>query len=232
LILRSAVAALVFIAAPASAEIGAAVSLDSESLYRGYSLSDGRPAASFDLSYDSPSGFYAAASGKLVAARSEGIRPLGLQLTGGYARSLSNSLSLDVGVTRSTYSEYSGLYGRRSYAEIYAGVTTKLVSSHIYYSPRALVTGKSTLYAEANGNLGGYSGFSAQAHVGLLVPLADYQGRSSATRVDWRLGINHALGRLTLHAAVSGGGPDRYSYGGYYAYPHAHRLTVGVTCAL
>ena len=230
--MRLAVAALAFVAAPASAEIGAAVSLDSESLYRGYSLSDGRPAASLDLSYDSPSGFYASASGSLVAARSEGIRKLGLQLTGGYARSVSNSMSLDLGVTRSAYSEYSGLYGRRSYIEAYAGVTTKLLSSHVFYSPRALVTGKSTLYAEANGSIGGYSGFSAQAHAGVLLPLADYQGRSSAPRVDWRLGISRALARFTLRAAVSGGGPGRYAYGGNYAYPPAHRFTVGVTCAL
>jgi uncharacterized protein (TIGR02001 family) len=212
--------------------VGAAVTLDSESLYRGYSLSAGRPTASLDVSYDSPSGFYASASGSLVAARSEGIRPLGLQLSGGYARSLSNSVSLDVGLTRSSYTDYSGLYGHRSYTEIYAGVTTKLLSSHIYYSPRALVTGKSTLYAEANGNLGGYSGFSAQAHAGLLVPLADYQGKTEAPHLDWRLGASRAVGRLTLRAAVSGGGPGRSSYGGSYAYPHAHRFTFGVTCAL
>ena len=49
---------LPLVASPAAAQVGVSASLLTDYLYRGVSLSDGRPAASLTLSYDHPSGAY------------------------------------------------------------------------------------------------------------------------------------------------------------------------------
>src|SRR3954451_12073395 len=57
--------------APAAAQVGLVASTYSDQRFRGYSLSDGRPVGIIDLSFDRAGGFYADASGIVVAARNE-----------------------------------------------------------------------------------------------------------------------------------------------------------------
>ena len=135
---------------PAIAAIGASASLTNDARMRGYSLSGGRPVASLDLSYDDTSGVYAAASASGVATVHDGVQPLGLQGTIGYARQLKFAV-LDVGVVNSGYTRYwSG--GRSTYyVEGYVGVATKSWSSHLFYSPNYYRTGGATLYGEIDG---------------------------------------------------------------------------------
>jgi hypothetical protein len=82
-------------AGPARAEVGAAASAYSDYRFRGYSLSDSRPVAILDLSYDLPTGLYASASGSVVASRGHGIQPLRLALNGGYATTTWRGVTAD-----------------------------------------------------------------------------------------------------------------------------------------
>ena len=123
--------AAVAFAGPARAEVGAAASAYSDYRFRGYSLSDARPVAILDLSYDLPAGLYASASGSVVASRGHGIQPLRLALNGGYATSPWRGVTADVGVIHARYSRYSGLTVDRAYTEIYAGIAAKMAGARL-----------------------------------------------------------------------------------------------------
>jgi uncharacterized protein (TIGR02001 family) len=198
-----AAAACIAGASPAAAEIGSAVSLFSQANLRGYSVSNDHPVAVLDFSYDDSSGLYGALSGTAVASSSDLLRPLSLALNGGYARKISPALTLDFGVTGSLYSHYSRAAQGRSYAEVYAGLSGKRLSSRISFSPHYFLTGKPTLYGELNGNLGTAYGLRLEAHVGMLVSL---NGGSAVYRrqSDWRLGVARELGPVTVQAAWAG----------------------------
>lgn len=83
------------VAAPASAEIGATVSVFSNSRFRGYSLSDGRPVATFDFAHDNSSGLYADAAATGVLGQGGDPALLGAQLNGGFAKQLQSGTTLD-----------------------------------------------------------------------------------------------------------------------------------------
>ena len=126
-------AACICSAAPAAAEVGASASLFTDARVRGYSLSAGHPVATIDLSYDDPGGLYGALSATAVLGSDEAIRPMGLQLNGGYAKRMRSGIVVDLGVTHSNYSRYSSR-ASASYTEIYAGVSRKALSTRISFA--------------------------------------------------------------------------------------------------
>ena len=136
---------------PAAAQIAPTVGLDSDFRYRGYSLSDGHPTASAQVSYDDPSGFYASASG--LTDLGDGVRFLGGIANAGYAKRLNEHVTLDGGVLRSQVrSAYPGGLDFK-YTEIYAGAYVGPVVGRIYYSPDYRTSGQSTLYGEIDHNV-------------------------------------------------------------------------------
>ena len=120
--------------------------------FRGYSLSEGQQVAILDFAYDQPSGFYADVSGTGVL-RDGGPAPLGLQLTGGYARRLKSGTTLDFGLTQSTYSNYSSAARGNSYAEVYAGIARGALSSRLFLSPHYFERGRWSAYGELNASV-------------------------------------------------------------------------------
>jgi uncharacterized protein (TIGR02001 family) len=222
-------AILLFYAAPAAAQIGVAASILSDDRFRGFSLSDGRPVGTIDLSYDSPTGFYAAASGILVDSPNNGVRPLGLQLDGGYAAQVGAGLTADLGIVHARYSSYSRLRSGLSYTEVYAGLEGRMISSRVYFSPRYFGQG-ATAYAEFNAHLPLGRDFTVQGHGGLFVPFYSYsRGSRSVARYDWRIGVTRPAGRFILRADLDGGGPRKKYYGDYSA---GHAIVLGLDYAL
>jgi uncharacterized protein (TIGR02001 family) len=220
-----------FAASPAAAEVGAAVSVFSDARFRGYSLSSGHPVGVVDLSYDDPGGLYGAVSASAVASSDDGIRPLGLQLSAGYARRLRNGFTVDLGAVHSRYSHYSSRGYANSYTEIYAGASRGVLTSRVYFSPHYFGHGSKTLYGELDATVSPIRKLRLNGHAGLLVPI-DYRGAHTDDRAqyDWRVGVDREIGRASLHAIVSGGGPGRDYYGG-----RTHRKTaliLGLSWAL
>ena len=199
---------------PASAQVGAVVSVFSDSRFRGYSLSDGRPVGILDLSYDHPSGIYGTLSGSVVASRHDGLRPLRLAANAGYATRVTSALTFDLGVVHSHYSEYSGVASDRSYTEIYAGLSGKLVGGRASISPNYIGGARATFHGAINGHIDLSPKWLLDGEVGLLVPIGS-RGYSLSSRPQLvaRAGISRRIGRITLHAAVTGRtkGPDIYS---------------------
>ncbi|HEX3676855.1 MAG TPA: TorF family putative porin [Sphingomicrobium sp.] len=218
------------LAAPVAAEVGATVSLFSDDRFRGYSLSGGRPVAVLDFAYDNPSGFYAEASGTGVLQNGD-PSPFGFELSGGYARRLRSGTTLDLGVTNSTYSHYSGSESARSYAEIYAGISRGGLSSRFFFSPHYSESGLWTAYGEVNGSVSPASKWSLDGHVGMLVPLKSPAGDERyRTAFDWRLGVSRELGPLSLHLSLNEGERGRIYYGDRSRRGRA--LVIGASCVL
>jgi uncharacterized protein (TIGR02001 family) len=146
----------------------------------------------------------------------DGIEPLSLQLNAGYAKALPSGTVLDFGVTHSTYSRYSSR-ASTDYTEIYAGVSRKALSARVSYAPHYFVDGYQTLYGELDANFSPMSKLNLNVHVGMLVPL-DYPRsfEKPRTQHDWRIGVARQVGRVSLHAFLTGGGPGRDYYRGHY----------------
>ena len=194
---------LLLVESGAQAQVGALVSIYSDDRYRGVSLSDGRPVGILDLSYDARNGAYAALSGRIVATRTERLQPLGFSVNGGYATRLNSRLTADVGIVHSRYSSYSGLAGRRSYTEVYAGVSGKLLGARVSISPDYLGTANWTAYAEVDGHLDLSRRTLLDARVGVLAPVRSNYYSMNRPQFDGRLGLAHRLGRVTLHGAFT-----------------------------
>lgn len=213
----------------AEAQVGARVSVYSDDRFRGVSLSDGRPVGILDASYDLSNGFYAALSGSAVATRDEGLRLLGYSANAGYALRLRPELSADLGIVHPWYSHYSGLSGRKSYTEVYAGLTGRTVGVRLSVSPDYLGVAHWTAYGEADGHLDLSRSTLIDGSVGVLIPIGGSYRSSGRPQADARLGIAHRLGPVTLHAAVTARSRT-YLYSGR---SHARAsLVVGLSTAL
>ena len=213
----------------ARAEVGAVVSAFSDARFRGVSISDGDPVGILDLSYDDPSGAYAAASGTLVAS-SDGVKPLSLQLNAGYAREVRAGLTFDLGVVQSKYSRYSTTVHGSDYTEVYGGLSFKSLTARVHLSPHYFESGRWTLYGELNHGLPLTRKLSLNSHVGMIVPLRSDGESEGHRRVDWRIGLDRQVGRFALHAAFTGAGGVRH-----YERQHAHSgpaLVLGASLVL
>jgi uncharacterized protein (TIGR02001 family) len=216
---------LLWFATPVSAELGASVSISSNDRFRGHSLSQGRPVAALDLSYDDPTGIYLGGSATSVATAHSGLQFLGLQGNVGYARQLGSEITIDIGVVHSHYAEYfSGGYAT-NYDEAYLGLITQHVATHIYYSPDYFGRGYSTIYAEFDGIMRPAHKWRLNAHLGLLAQMRGHR----APGYDWRIGVARQLGAFDLQLAWAGSGPAP----DYYANREQARsgLTFVVVCA-
>ena len=217
-------------ASPAAAQVGAVVSVFSDSRFRGISLSDGRPVGILDLSYDASNGLYAAVSGSVVDARHEGLRALSVALNGGYAKRLRSGLTGDVGIVHSRYSHYSGVASGRAYTEVYAGVAGKLVGTRLSVSPNYLGGARWTAHDEIDGHLDLSTRLQVDGEVGVLIPFGGRaNGGNSRAEVDARVGVTQRVGRLAFHAALTAnsGSSDIYADRG-----HARTaLVVGISSA-
>lgn len=222
-------ATLLAISTPADAQFGALVSVYSDYRFRGVSLSDGRPVGILDLSYDLPSGLYAALSGRAVATRDEGPKLLGFGLNAGYSRRLRPGLTADFGVVHSRYSHYSGLSAGRSYTEVYAGLTGKLVGGRISISPNYLGSARWTGYVEVDGHYDLSRSTFVDGEVGVLSPIGGNYRGASRPQLDTRVGIAHRLGPVTFHAALT----VRSRAYLYLGRPRGHTaLILGISTAL
>jgi uncharacterized protein (TIGR02001 family) len=214
---------------PAAAQLAGSVAIDCDYRLRGYSLTDDRPAASAQLTYDDPSGLYANLTA-LTALGHGDVRLLGGLGNVGYAKRLSSHLTLDAGVLRSQIR--AAAHGKHSYdyTEVYAGAFVGPVSGRIYYSPDYRAHGVRTLYGELESGFAPAADWRISGHVGMLVYLnSSPYYNSGSTHRDWRISVSRQLGRFEIHSALSGGDPS-HIYG--YRVHKTTALTVGASFSL
>lgn len=194
-----------FGAFPASAQIGANISVATEDKFRGHSLSRRRPVAGLEVSYDDRRGIYIGGAATMVATADARIRPLTLELNAGYARRIGTRTTLDAGLIRSNRGRFANGGRATHYDEIYVGVIRGNFASHIYYSPDYLRARRSTVYIDLDAGRPLGSHWRLSAHGGVLLQFNRPLGKPN--QYDWRLGITRQLGQIDVQAGITGGGP-------------------------
>jgi uncharacterized protein (TIGR02001 family) len=215
--LASAIAAALVAASQGSAaraQVAGSLAIESDYRVRGYSLSEGRPAATAQFGYDSVTGLYANAAATFYFDRGD-PRWLGSQVNIGYSRRLGPDLSLDAGLARSDYrGEDAG--PARNYTEAYVGLATRRLTARLFYSPDYYRDHVSALYAEAEAGFEPADEWRISGHVGALAYLGSarpFAGRRDLL-FDWRASLGRTFGAAEIHAAVSGGSPRHEYYRG------------------
>ena len=221
-------AACALVCAPpgvANAQVDGAVSVSSDYLLRGRTLSDGRAALTAAASYDDRSGAYGDVA--LVASTDHREAPYLLGAIGdvGYAGALASDWKVEGGLTRAQFAGRAG--GRaRGYTELHVGASRRDVSGRLHYSPDYFRPGNATLYAEVDAVVRHMSGWRIIGHVGLL----SYRNRvlspvGRKVQYDWQVGLARRVGRLDAKLAVAGGGPGGQFYNGTI---HSRTTVVGL----
>ena len=193
------------LARPAQAQISGTVGVQSDYRYRGIPLSSGRPAATFDLAYDHPSGLYAGVS-TIVDGEQGHANFLGDIEYLGYVTPTRGGLSLDVGLDNQDLSYVGDKRYPLTYSEVYAGVIGAHLSAHLHYSPDYVRAGYGSLYADADGSMQPAEHWRLFAHVGSTIPVGYLEGRRP--RYDARVGVARQFGPFELQASLTTTTPD------------------------
>ena len=205
--------ALALLATPACAEVGATVTLASQDRFRGYSVSNGYPAATFSISYDDAAGPYVEGSLMIAGNPSQGIERSRFEGNAGYALRLKNGPTLDAGIVHAEYTGYR-IYGRQAvFTEIYAGLIAGHVSAHAHYSPNYFQHGVRTFYADLDGSAALAPRLRLSAHYGMLFQIDGSHEPAGSHMRDWRIGASTDVKKLTFEVALASGSDKRGFYG-------------------
>jgi len=230
LLAATPIAALWLAAAPAQAQLGLSASLGSDFRYRGFSLSDGKPALSVTANYDHPAGGYLNAAAIVADTADKGVQALGYQAYAGWAWRLDPDTSWDLGVTHSDLTDYLRPRYRARYSEAYAGFSWRGASAHLYYSPDYLGEGGDTLYGSLDGSLVPRTDWRLFGHLGVLAPVrTNANSDFRDPQIDLRAGVARRIAAWELQLAVTGVGPNA-NYPAGHAQSH-EALVVSVSRA-
>lgn len=197
------------LAASARAQVAVSATAMSNDVYRGITLSDGKPALRLAIAYDDANGAYA--GGALTGARSA---KAGLYVAShveyiGYARRLSNGTIWDVGIINTRVKNY---YNSHAYNydlfETYTGIRIKNLNAYLYYSPNYYDAGVKTLYAQVSGSIHPSHSIRVFGHVGALTSLGGGGFGVFREQYDVELGGGSDLKFAQVQVAWTRRGPD------------------------
>ena len=205
-----------YAATRAHAQVGASASLDSDDLFRGFSLSAGKPTLSLNLSYDHSSGAYAGLSALASETSHGGAEVLGLVGNLGYVSRIDASTSWDIGATNTTIKRYSYKNYTATYGEVYTGIVHNNIQFYLHYSPNYLGEDIETVYLDVAGTLHPAAHWRLFGRVGALTPVG---GRGAAgnrrEQYDLNAGVAYEFGKAELRLAWTSTFP-------YAEYPRGH----------
>lgn len=210
----AAVLAASGVATPATAQVGVGVSLQSDSRFRGRSLSDGKPVVGLDITYDHRSGLYLGGSAAAIVTTGPRAGLMSAQGYAGYSTRNARGRAFDIGIVGYHYTPNFSGNTKSIYAEMFAGTSFKDVSAYLRYAPRYFGRDASTLYADVGVSKRLSETWHVRAHLGYLQQIAGpnaFGGRRA--KYDVRLGVAREIGRSEVEAAFVGAGPG----GRYFA---------------
>jgi uncharacterized protein (TIGR02001 family) len=203
-----AVALALFVAGPACAQVSGSVTLLSDDVYRGQSLSDGKPNAQLALAWDRGDGWYAGVllSRVRFADPDSRVRLRAVPYVG-HVRVLRPGLSAEAGVQYNRFSP-SGHY---DFAEFYVGLSGERLRTRLSWMPQYFGQ-TAAWYAEINGDHPLRGRLRAVGHVGALQLRhpGGYSQRTNSWRTDAAAGLAIDLAGFEAQATwnKSGGGYD------------------------
>jgi uncharacterized protein (TIGR02001 family) len=219
------IAPLLGTAAPAGADVGGTLSLQTDARERGMSYSAEKPSAQLGLAWDGGAGWYAGA--QLSQARFVQHRGARLLAYGGRVVELVPGLDGEAGVIAQAFENVS----RYDFQEVYVGLLGERWNLRLYHSPDYYGSGQRSVYGEFNLRWPVAKGVGLMGHVGVLrghgAPSA-YADSRGPTRVDLRAGASWQLGEnceLQLAwVSASRGGPYTWADSA-----HRRRVVLGAT---
>lgn len=179
------------------------ISLQSNQMFRGETISEDDPGISLALSVDDRSGLFAGADVEFAAGAKEPRFTASNQYAGYALR--KGKVSLEAGVIHRNYASIYDEAYTRGFFEIYAGATIGKLHLRGYVSPDYMVDGRTSYYLEANARLATVAGWRIDGHAGLsLIPrdLDDPKG-GLADFEDWSLQASHSLGKFNLSLGLA-----------------------------
>jgi uncharacterized protein (TIGR02001 family) len=196
--------------ASAQAQVSGSAGIVSDYMYRGISLSSGKPAARLSLDVDGASGWFAGGqvvTGQLAPQSHRNAQWLGY---GGYAQRLPSGLSWETGV--SAYAFHGA--PDWNFREVFVGLSYDNYSARLHYSPDYLGFGDRTVYAELNGGAPLAAGWRYFWRGGFLAALDN----ALSSRAEARIGVGTAVEgwqlQLSLDAVrLRGQGGSSGAYG-------------------
>ncbi len=187
-------------ASPALAQLSSSLSVDSDYVYRGLSLSRDRPDVRLDLSYDLSGGAYGGLS--LIGMRDTSAGDIGLSYVGyaGYVWQPKQGPSWEAGIS-DTHIHNGADYDN---TEVYGGLITRAFTARIYYAPHYYGSRMRTLYSELGTSRRLTPNWRVFAHAGALTPLDGWNRRE---RYDVRAGVAVTVSHYEIEAAWSKAAP-------------------------
>lgn len=171
------------------------MSLVSDYIYRGVSLSKDNPEAQLNLNADFDSGWFAGLFASPVDVPGTHGQAIGY---GGYARQWTSDVSWEVGVSETAYTSGSS----QNYSEVFAGLSSERFNGRLYYSPNYLGQSVHSVYGEINFNQPLTSSLRLNAHAGYLD--VQQQGNTgAASHDDLRVGLSYHVGDWNLQWGVA-----------------------------
>lgn len=191
-------------ATQAQAQVAASVTVATNQIFRGESITDDDPAASMALDFDHASGVYAGASVSLSAG-SHDPRVVSSNQSLGYAVRRGTT-ALEFGVIHRNYHRHALADEAFSpdYFEGYIGVSHRNIRMRIYVSPDYHRDGGTTYYGEVNARLATWGKWSLSGRGGLSVVPTDVAGNGMRIYPDWSVQAHRSVGSLSLGLGAAG----------------------------
>ena len=185
------------------AQISGHVALLSDYVFRGESLTEGRPALQAGISYDHQSGLFVGALASNVQIDPT-VSGLGAQIYGGYARPLGSRASWDIGLVTYLFPRPPTAPGY-DYTEVFVGLSFDAVSARLYYSNDYFGGGARSVYAEVNGSHQLSERTTLLGHIGYLgqSQSAAASGASPpGSALDFKAGLAIDIGAFTMELSI------------------------------
>lgn len=191
--LLACTAVALFGAADAQAQVSAQVSVASDNVFRGVSLSDGHASAALEVNYDNDAGWFTGAQVSSTRLARENHDHPELVVDAGYAHALNSTLTWEAGAS---YAVFPG-FSYWNYGEAFAGVLAENWSARLHYAPDYFGRQRRTIYAEYDFQYALGERWRVIAHVGALHS-APAAAEGHAWSYDGSLGVAARFGSTTL----------------------------------
>lgn len=188
--------------APACAQVAANVTLASNDIYRGRSLSADDPALTLAAGFDDPSGFYAGGSVSFAAGDRDARLSSSAQYAGYAWR--NGRTSFEIGAIHRHHSDSLDPEYDKDFFEGYVGITRGKSNLRLYLSPDYIPGGRISAYASLNTEIASIEEWSLAGHAGLaLKPDNDGFSDGYHAEVDWSLSVGRAFGDFSFSAGIA-----------------------------
>jgi uncharacterized protein (TIGR02001 family) len=193
--------ALAAAAGTAQAEVSSTITVASDYDFRGITQSALDPALQASLDWSDESGVYAGLWGSNVDFSTDGAEGssgpdinVELDLILGYGGSFTEDLGYDVGATYYKYFGDGSDEADVDYVELYSGLSYKVVSGKLWYSPDYGNSGDSAWYLEGNAEIPLPAEFGLLLHAGYNG--GDYWENADDEFFDYAVGLTRSFGNF------------------------------------